>query len=268
MLNINDYIQINRESWNQRVPVHMRSRFYNTDAFVKGACSLPPADLQLLMDVRGKDVLHLQCHFGMDSLSLSRLGARVTGVDFSDVAISQARALAAQLQLDAHFICSDIYELDQKLDQKFDVVYTSYGVLPWLPDLDRWAALIDHVLKPGGKVILVEFHPVVWMFDDFFESIHYSYFKEEAIAEEQVGTYVEEGRDMQLNCITWNHSLSETIGNLRKHGLHIEEFKEYNHAPYNCLHGMVELAPGQFVIEKFGTKLPLVFSVVACKSPI
>ncbi len=265
MLNINEYIQINRESWNKRVPVHVRSRFYDLDAFIKGACTLPPTDIHLLGDIRNTDILHLQCHFGLDSLSLSRKGARVTGVDFSDLAISQARELASRLNLDARFLCSDVYELDQQLQQQFDIVYTSYGVLPWLPDLERWASIVSHFLKPGGKLVLVEFHPVVWMFDDAFEKIYYSYFKEDAIAEENVGTYVDGGADMQLDCITWNHSLSETISSLLRQNLQIEEFNEYKQAPYNCLNGMKELSPGNFVIEKFGTKLPLVFSIIARK---
>jgi ubiquinone/menaquinone biosynthesis C-methylase UbiE len=110
--------------------------------------------------------LHLQCHFGQDTLSMSRMGAQTTGVDLSDKAIDAARKLNQEINQQATFICCNIYDLPQHLDQQFDIVFTSYGTIGWLPDLNQWAALIARYLKPGGKFVFAEFHPVVWMFDN------------------------------------------------------------------------------------------------------
>src|SRR6187551_1118010 len=161
-----NYLDINKASWNQRTAVHVASDFYGVDAFVKGKSSLQQIELGLLGDVAGKSILHLQCHFGQDTLSLARLGAKVTGVDLSDVAITEARKLARELGLSTDFICCNVYDLPQQLEQQFDVVFTSYGAIGWLPDLDRWAQIVRRFLKPGGRLVLVEFHPFVWMFDD------------------------------------------------------------------------------------------------------
>src|SRR5690606_20725019 len=120
-------------------------------------------------NLKDKKVLHLQCHFGQDSISLARLGASVVGVDLSDKAIEQAQHIAQELNADARFICCDIYDLPKHLNEQFDIVFTSYGTIGWLPDLDKWASVIHHFLKPGGQFIFAEFHPVVWMFDNDFK---------------------------------------------------------------------------------------------------
>lgn len=170
MNNDNNYLEINRKSWNNRVDAHLASDFYDVNGFLQGKSSLNDIELQLLGDLNGKEVLHLQCHFGQDSLSMARLGAKVTGVDLSDKAIDAARNLAEQTHLAADFICCDLYELPQQLDKQFDVVFSSYGTIGWLPDLDKWAAVISCFLKPGGRLV-PKIHPVVWMFDDAFSEI-------------------------------------------------------------------------------------------------
>src|SRR5688572_730649 len=136
-----DYLEKNRRLWNARTDVHVTSEFYELDKFLAGKSSLNEIELNLLGDLKGKSVLHLQCHFGQDSISLARLGAEVTGVDLSDKAIAKAKELAKQTGANAEFICTDIYELPQHLDKKFDVVFTSYGTIGWLPDLDKWAKI-------------------------------------------------------------------------------------------------------------------------------
>jgi 2-polyprenyl-3-methyl-5-hydroxy-6-metoxy-1,4-benzoquinol methylase len=138
-----DYIKANKELWNKRTGFHVLSEFYNVEAFIKGESSLNAIELDLLGNVKGKKILHLQCHFGQDSLSLARMGAKVTGVDLSDKAIEKAKELSVQLDLDARFICSDLYELPTILDEQFDLVFTSYGTIGWLPDLDKWGAVVS-----------------------------------------------------------------------------------------------------------------------------
>lgn len=156
-----DYIEINRKSWNNKTDVHFESEFYDNNSFIKGKLSLNPIELNLLGDVKGKSVLHLQCHFGQDTISLDRLGAFATGVDLSDKAIFKAKELASLTGSDANFICCDIYELPKYLDKKFDMVFTSYGTIGWLPNLNKWANIVSGFLKLNGKFILVEFHPVL-----------------------------------------------------------------------------------------------------------
>ena len=169
-----NYININRESWNNKTEIHLKSEFYDVDNFIKGQTSLNSIELDLLGDISGKSILHLQCHFGQDSISLSRLGAKVTGVDLSDKAIESAKKFAKETNADATFICCDIYDLSNHLDQQFDIVFTSYGTIGWLPDLDKWAKIVSKFLKPNGQFVFAEFHPVVWMFDDNFENIKYN----------------------------------------------------------------------------------------------
>lgn len=132
-----DYKEINRKSWNQRTDIHIGSDFYNNDSFIKGRNSLNSIEIDLLGDIKEKSILHLQCHFGQDTISLNRLGAKSTGVDLSDKSIERAKELASTAKSDSTFICSDIYELPNKLDEKFDIVYTAYGAICWLPEIGR-----------------------------------------------------------------------------------------------------------------------------------
>lgn len=260
-----DYVTLNRESWNKRTDYHLTSEFYDNENFKKGANSLTEIELPLLGNLQGKTVLHLQCHFGQDTLSLARLGAKVTGVDLSDNAIKNARKLAAELNLEAEFICCNLYDLPQHLSQQFDVVFTSYGTVIWLPDLDSWAKIISKFLKPGGKFVFAEFHPVVWMYDNDFSRIEYSYFKTEPIIEEETGTYADKAAPITQTCVTWNHSLSEVLNSLLQNGLELILLNEYNFAPYNCLNHLEQVAEKRFQIKHFGDKVPLVYALVATK---
>ena len=180
-----DYLEINRKSWNSRVDVHLKSDFYDVKGFLEGESSLNDIELGLLGDIKGKSILHLQCHFGQDTISLGRLGANVTGVDLSDKAIDNAKILAKKANVNATFICCDIYDLPTYLNEQFDIVFTSYGVIGWLPDMGKWAKIISNYLKPNGKFIFVEFHPILWVFDDDFKRIEYNYFNSGAIREIQ-----------------------------------------------------------------------------------
>ncbi len=260
-----DYIEINKKAWNDRVNAHVRSSFYDVEGFLAGKSSLNDIEIGLLGALKGKRVLHLQCHFGLDSISLARLGADVTGIDFSEEAISVARQLASQTGQSLEFICCNLYDLPSKLEGKFDMVFTSYGVIGWLPDLREWARIITHYLKPGGRIVLVEFHPFVWMFDTDFQKIEYNYFSSGAIVETSDGTYADRETDITLTTFSWNHSLSEVIGSLLENKMEICSFDEYDYSPYNCFKGTVESEPGKFRIEKMESRIPMVYSILAVK---
>lgn len=261
------YLALNRALWNSRTKHHLTSEFYAVDAFKAGRSSLNGIELSLLGDVAEQRILHLQCHFEQDTLSLARMGAHVTGVDLSDDAVAAARRLSQELKVPADFICCDVYDLPAHLPAgaQFDVVYTSYGVLCWLPDLTRWAAVVARCLRPGGRLVLVEFHPVIWMFDNDFKQLQYSYFNEGAIEEIETGTYAQRDAPISHPSVTWNHSLSEVIGSLLGQGLQLLSFDEYDYSPYNCFAHTVPTPEGNFHIGPLGTKTPLVYSVVAGK---
>ncbi|WP_345227176.1 class I SAM-dependent methyltransferase [Hymenobacter koreensis] len=263
-----DYLEVNRALWNARTGPHLESAFYALDAFRAGESSLNRIELALLGDIAEQRVLHLQCHFGQDTLSLARLGAQVTGVDLSDEAIAAAQRLSADLDLPAEFICCDVYDLPQELpaEAQFDVVYTSYGVLGWLPDLERWAALVARYLRPGGRLVLVEFHPVVWMFDNDFARVQYSYFNAGPIEEIEVGTYADPAAPITHRSVTWNHGLGEVVGSLLRAGMQLTHFSEYDYSPYNCFAHTVPVGDGTYRIGPLGDKAPLVYAVVATKA--
>lgn len=261
----NNYIEINRQSWNKRTEVHLKSAFYDLDNFLKGKSSLNDIELNLLGDIKGKSILHLQCHFGQDSISLGRLGADVTGVDLSDKSIDSAKQLAKQTNSNAKFICCNIYDLPEHLNQKFDIVFTTYGTIGWLPDLDKWAKIISDFLKPGGKFVFAEFHPAVWMFDDHFEKISYNYFNSGPIAETQTGTYADRDAELTLSGVSWNHGISEVLNSLINNGLEINSFDEYDYSPYNCFEKTVEFEPDKFRIKHLENKIPIVYSIGAAK---
>ncbi len=260
-----NYLQINKQLWNNKTEIHVNSEFYDNENFVKGKSSLNAIELELLGDVNDKSILHLQCHFGQDTISLSRLGAKTVGVDLSDKAIGTAKDLAKQTNTTAEFICCDVYDLPNHLNQQFDIVYTSYGTIGWLPDLDKWAKVISQFLKPGGQLVFVEFHPVVWMFDDDFKTITYNYFNVEPIVEIEEGTYADKDANIKQESVGWNHDLSEVLNSLIQNGLTINCFNEYNYSPYNCFNNTIEVAPNQYRIQHLGAKIPIVYSLVASK---
>lgn len=261
-----DYLQINKESWNKRTEIHLVSEFYDVKGFLEGKSSLNPIELELFGEISGKSLLHLQCHFGQDTISLSRLGAKTVGVDLSDKAVEAARELAAKDGSDAEFICCDVYDLPDQLDEKFDLVFTSYGTIGWLPDLDKWANVISHFLKPGGKFVFVEFHPYIWMYDDDLNEIAYSYFKDQPIAETKNSSYTDGEFKEEIESIGWNHGLGEVVNALIQNGLILNSLNEYDYSPYGIFAGNEEYEKGKFRVKKFGNKIPLVYSITATKA--
>lgn len=260
-----NYIDVNRKSWNDRVEAHLNSSFYDVAGFLAGQSSLKSIELEKIGDIRCKSILHLQCHFGQDSISLARMGAEVTGVDLSDQAISAAKDLATKAGEQVDFVCCDLYDLPKHLDRQFDMVFTSYGTIGWLPDLSKWAALIHRYLKPGGRLLFVEFHPVVWMFDNDFTRIQYSYFNDGPIAETESGTYADREAEMELSSISWNHPMSEVINSLIGNGLAIKALDEFDYSPYDCFKHTVETRDGGFRIAHLDDKIPMVYAIEAVK---
>ncbi len=261
------YLKSNQELWNAKTDVHFHSTFYDVKAFINGKSGLNPLELHEVGDVRGKQLLHLQCHFGMDTLSWARCGAEVTGIDFSEQAILRARQLADQVQQSARFIHTNIYDLPLVLDDQFDIVFTSYGVLGWLPDLRRWGELVARYLKPGGFFYIVEFHPIVWMFDDDFRVIEYPYNSSGVMTFDEEGTYADREASIGGKSYNWNHSISEVVNALIGQRLRIDFFREHYYSPYNIFPRPVQKNDNLWAIEGLDGKIPMLYSLKAVKSP-
>lgn len=261
-----EHFAANRALWNARTELHYASAFYDVEGFVNGKGTLNAIESDLIGDPRGQHVLHLQCHFGQDTLSLARLGAYVTGLDISDTAIAKANELAIRCGLTATFIESNVLDRRAELEGAFDLVFSSYGTIGWLPRLDTWAGNIAAYLKPGGRFVFAEFHPAIWMFSNDFSRVQYSYFDREVIAENETGTYAVRDASLQLPSYGWNHSLADVLQSLIDAGLRIEAFREFDRSPYDCFQRTVPTADGQFMIAGMEGKLPMVFALAARKT--
>lgn len=261
IVNYDKIFEANRKHWDQRVAVHFKSDFYNVEGFKKGQSSLTEIERDELGDVAGKTLLHLQCHFGQDTLSWARKGAIVTGVDFSPKAIATAKKLSGELDIPASFIEANVYDLPDLLDEQFDIVFTSFGSIVWLPDLARWAAVVAGFLKPGGNFYIAEFHPTLYLFDFETGKVSYDYFNAGVYKENIERTYTGSDETMVGEEFFWNHDLSEVISSLLKEGLQLVEFKEFPFSPYKCFPNMEEKGPGRYVWAKPGHELPHVYSL-------
>jgi SAM-dependent methyltransferase len=267
--------EANRALWNAWTRINLESAFYGVEDFAAGrGRDLDPIARAGPGDVRGKSLLHLQCHFGMDTIRWARHAAIVTGVDFAEEAVSAARALAARMGVPATFVHSDLYELPGKLEGRFDVVFTSHGVLGWLPDLERWAPVIARFLAPGGLFYIVEVHPLLLVFDDRAREpelrLRYPYFHgPEAIREEYRGCYSAPEAPITSVEHVWLHTLSEIIGSLSRAGLRIESFEEYPFLGWRFFPWMEQGADGWWRLPEDPRlpqgrgSLPLMFSLRA-----
>ena len=261
--------ETNLRRWNELVEIHAKSREYDLEGFKAGGSSLHSIELEALRDISGRSLLHLQCHFGLDTLSWARLGARVTGVDFSDKAIELARKLSRELGIPAEFICSNIYDLPQVLDGIYDIVFTSYGVLCWLDDLGRWGKIVSSFLKEGGTFFIVDFHPFSWVFDDEDRDelkVRYRYFSTEPEYYEVKGTYADLDAVVEnVATYEWQHTLSDILNSLIEAGLRIEEVKEYPYSAFKQLPMMEECEDGYYRFENPEYDIPLMYSIKATK---
>ncbi|MBT8255512.1 MAG: class I SAM-dependent methyltransferase [Bacteroidia bacterium] len=259
--------ETNRQTWNKKVGIHANSDFYDLPGFKAGKSSLNYYEKNALGDVSGKSLLHLQCHFGMDTLSWTRMGATCVGVDISEEGIKLARALNNELGLNAEFVCCNVLDTSQHISQHFDIVFSSYGTIGWLPDLKPWAKMIAERLKPGGIFYLIEFHPITWMFDYTVHppQMKYGYHQKEAIYEEYEGTYAEDGQEKMVSKeYGWNHSLSEVVNALIDAGLFLEYLHEYDASPYESYPDLIKNEDGMFELKE---KLyPLLFEVKVVKN--
>jgi SAM-dependent methyltransferase len=270
---MNECAAANRAHWDELVPIHVASEFYDVAGFRAGASTLKPVELAELGDVRGKTLLHLMCHFGLDTLSWAREGAIVTGIDFSERAVETARALAAETDIDARFVQSDVYALPEHLDETFDVVFASYGVVFWLPDIERWARVVAQFLRPGGTFYMVEFHPMAGVFENgaAITGLHvrYPYFPTGGpLRFDDAGTYADRSVTLK-NPVTysWPHPVGEVVTALVDAGLRIEFFHEFPFSTERWFPFMEEVAPHTFHLAEHDGSVPFLYSVKATKPP-
>ena len=260
-----NYFEVNKNTWNKKVVIHAESEMYKMEAFKAGESSLMPYELKALGDVNGKSLLHLQCHFGQDTLSWTRMGAKCVGVDLSDEGIKLAMALSSELNLEAKFVCCNVLDTSQHVSETFDIVYTSYGVIGWLPDLKPWAKMISERLKVGGTFYIVEFHPILWMYDymDGKSTMKYHYNRKEVIYDEYEGTYANQASKMVSKEYGWNHGLSEVVNALIEAGLQIDYLNEYDESPYDVFPDLEKLDNGMYKMKN--QLFPMLFEIKATK---
>ncbi len=266
------YLESNLAHWNELTPIHAKSAFYDVEGFKAGKSSLTSIELEELGEVSGKSLLHLQCHFGLDTISWARLGAQVTGVDFSDKAIALARSLSEELGKEAEFVLSNVYDLPGVLDQRFDIVFTSYGVLGWLPDLRRWAQVISHFLRPGGTFYIAELHPFATVFYSEADAtdlrVHYPYFhtpKPMRFEPDGSGSYADRSAPVHTGSFEWHHSMGEILTSLISAGLNIQFLHEFPYCIEPLLPLMEQGEDGWWRLKEQRESLPLMFSIKATK---
>jgi SAM-dependent methyltransferase len=263
-------MKTNLDLWTEWTPIHEKSKSYNLDGFKSGKSSLKSTELEELGDVSGKSLLHLQCHLGMDTMSWAKLGAKVTGVDFSDKAISLAKSLSKELGIEANFLCSNIYDLPNILTGKFDIVFTSYGVLCWLPDICEWAKVIAHFLKTAGTFYIVEAHPFTNVFENESSTkelkLHHTYFySTEPTRYEPDGSYADRTAKVVNPSYEWTHGLSDIINALISVGLKIEFVHEFPYANYDVFPFLEQDEEKKWRFKGKKEIIPLMFSLKATK---
>jgi SAM-dependent methyltransferase len=267
-----DASRLNRLFWDERVPTHVRSDFYNVDGFKTGRLSLGPDEIRDLGDVRGTRLVHLQCHFGLDTLSWARLGADVTGLDFSEPAIDAARTLAWETDLRAYFVQGDVYDAPALLGGGFDIVYTGIGALCWLPDIDRWARVVAELLRSGGELYLVEFHPANWGLEPNSATgvpeVRYDYFtRPEGERVAMGGSYADAGAATGHNeTIEWNHDIGSVVTALIRAGLTILELRESDASYMQAFPFMERGEDGHWRVPSNRPNMPMMYTLRAVKA--
>lgn len=271
-----DYRAVNRAGWDERAPAHAASADYDVERFAEDPAFLSKVvrfDLPLLGDITGLRGVHLQCHIGTDTISLARLGASMTGLDFSAPALALARQLAERTGSDATFVQADAYDAVGVLGAgRFDLVFTGIGALCWLPSAHRWAAVVAGLLRPGGRLFIREGHPVLWAVDDTRDDkllvVDYPYFeREEPTAWNEGGTYVETDAVFTQNTsYEWNHGLGEIVTALMDAGMAITGLTEHDSVPWEALPGQMErAAAGEWRLADRPWRLPLSYTLQAVK---
>ncbi|MDX6571395.1 MAG: hypothetical protein QOC86_551 [Gaiellales bacterium] len=273
---MDDYRDVNRANWDERVAAHAASPDYAVSRFTDDPSFLSQVvtfDRPRLGDIEGLDGVHLQCHIGTDTVSLARLGARMTGLDFSAPALEQGRSLAAAIGVEVEFVESDLYGAPEALGrERFDLVYTGVGALCWLPDIRRWAEVVASVLRPGGRFFMREGHPVLWSLADPPPDgrlvVEYPYFEQkEPLVWEEGGTYVETDQVFtQVVTHEWNHGLGEIVTALFDAGLQVTGLEEHDSVPWNAFPGlMTDIGGGEFRLTDRPQRLPHSYTLQALR---
>ena len=275
---MDDYRDVNRANWDERAAAHaaspdyLVSRFTDDPAFLSEVVTF---DLPRLGDIKGLDAVHLQCHIGTDTVSLARLGARVTGLDFSAPALEEGRRLAAAVGVEVEFVESDLYGAVEALGgERFDLVFTGIGALCWLPDVKRWAEVVAALLRPGGRLFIREGHPVLWSLSDprpdGLLAIEHPYFElEEPTVWDDSGTYVEtDAVFTQTVTHEWNHGLGEIVSAVLAAGLELTALEEHDSVPWDALPGqMTDIGGGEHRLTDRPERLPHSYTLQARKLP-
>ena len=268
--------EVNRAWWDERAAFYLETAFYqkHVDRLRAGGVALLPLEVRELGDITGLDVAHLQCHVGTDTLSLARLGARAVGVDFSSVAIDRARALSRELGIAARFEQAEIAEFGNRFPESFDLVFTSSGVLSWLPDLELWARQIVASLRPGGRFYIAEMHPLTWAFaeeravDGDVVRLGHPYLTQgEAARFEEGGSYADPQRRTEANATReWFWGLGDIANALLSAGLRLRWLREHDLGFYPVVPGMVEGDDGHWRLPPpLHGRYPLTFSIDAVR---
>jgi SAM-dependent methyltransferase len=271
-----DYREINGAYWDDRVSAHVASPDYGVARFADDATYVSDVvrfDLPRLGDISGVDAVHLQCHIGTDTVSLGRLGARITGVDLSEPALVEARKLAAAAGMEATFVQSELYSAPEAVGEgRFDLVFTGIGALCWLPDIDRWAGVVSALLRPGGRLHMREGHPVIWSLADARPDgllvLDLPYFEQrEPVVWDEDSTYVATETVFTKNIThEWNHGLGEIVTALLRHGMQITLLEEHDSIPWEAFPGqMKEIGGGEWRIAERPERLPHSYTLQARK---
>jgi len=261
----------NLANWDERTGIHIRSQFYDVERWLREERGPRPWEVETLGEVRGLTLVHLQCHFGLDTLAWARAGARVTGVDFSPAAVAAASEIATRAGLvdRARFVCSDVYEASSALGgETFDIVYVSLGALHWLPRIDRWAEQVGSLLRPGGRLYLHDEHPLTWALADDSLVVEHTYFEDEQpYVDDSPHTYTDADVDLvNKRSYEWNHSLGETVAALIAHGLRIDAPDEHDWTVWRRFPWLEELADGRWVVPPDKPRFPLSFMLLATRT--
>jgi len=271
-----DYRAINRAYWDDRAPAHAASTDYAVDRLRNDPSAVSDVvafDAPRLGDIRGLTGLHLQCHIGTDTLSLHRLGARMTGLDLSPASLEQARRLAAECGADIEYVESDTYAAVDALGAgRLDLVYSSIGTLIWLPDIDRWARVVADLLAPGGRLFIRDTHPMTNVFEvvDGIPRLAYPYFQQtEPIRFDGAETYVETDAPLaDLPTLEWTHGVGEILTAVSRAGLALTAFDEHDSVPYEALDGLMAPHPdhpGELRLREHPERLAASFTLQAVK---
>ena len=268
-----DHYAVNRAWWDERAPAHAGSPDYAVQELIADPTRLSDVvrfDLPRLGDLNGKRGIHLQCHIGTDTISLHRLGAAMTGLDFSPESIAIARAIAADARADVTFVEADVYSAPAAVGGGFDFAFTGIGALGWLPDLGRWAETVAELLRPGGRLFLREGHPMMLAFDEERADewvLRYSYFEQPEPGHfDLAGTYVDaEAEFNHTQLREWSHGLGDVITAVLGAGMELTMFVEQDSAPWEALPGRMHRTDGEWRLNEHPERLPLTYTLQAVK---